>query len=398
MSESAAEAALHTPGEKTAAALDRALSVTCTCGHPRCCFRRCGRLAGVLWATADAFVITEALKDARALAQELAATATSKRQVEENQAACLRVARWCLQTLARADTAPSGDTADLLVNGERVSLRAAFLNASPLLSGSFGSWRGRAADDPLQLLAPDSCEWWWNAETLVLLERAVLDVELGPILSCDSSASATQARSCTRLWKLAFAFLSGPVSSAAESHTECALVVEAESRLLEWLKAQSFTFADVSDKASSERKERVDLALDLLSVDESGALRTAAATRLAFVAPRLIHLSKGGQKSPECAAAICRALNGLSPALQHDVVAQKGVDNEDLVHDGQWILATLKLAALARCTTGCQAIVDKCIMLLGLRYPMLLRIFRAPSPPQYWSNVRVLVYKSEGPA
>ena len=138
---------------------------------------RCGTLPGVVNAGLNELIaMIHAEHTAAAKAQE--AHALSQKALAESGRAVHAVARWCVQTVTRAP-ACGEEVVTLCVNDdERVTLRCAFLEASPLMA-TF-RWRGREADsaDPLVLRAPDGGEWWWNAATLLAAERALLHLEL----------------------------------------------------------------------------------------------------------------------------------------------------------------------------------------------------------------------------
>lgn len=310
-------------------------------------------LPGVVNAGVDELLSQLNAEQAKLKAEQTAAAearevqALSLKAADDSARAVLAVARWCVQTVTRAP-ACDAEVVTLRVNDERVALRCAFLAASPLMAAF--NWRGREADsaDPLVLRAPDGGEWWWNAETLIAAERALLDIELDWLKLSPDVHTTRDVLPMVKLYKLFFAFFPG-------DNEPVELI---EQVLIAWLRAQkSFTSADVlEDNLALDAP--LCLAIELLHADESRAVREAAATRVACAAPALLTL-KDSTGSDAWAQECCHALSREGTATLKAVCAKS--DSSSRV-EGVLLLAKAAMSA------GCDAVIEACLDALAKRY------------------------------
>lgn len=281
-----------------------------------------------------------------------ASHATALKAAEDSARSVLAASRWCVQTVVRAPACGS-EVVTLRVDEERVTLRRAFLDASPLFAAF--SWHGREADsaDPLVLRAPDGAAWWWNAETMVAAEQTLLDIELEWLTPCPDLHSTLDVLPMVKLWKLLFAFFPSDASLSNEP------VEQIERTLIDWLRAQkAFNSADVQAEGLS-LDSPLGLAIELLHADESRAVREAAARCVAAAAPALLLRKDGsGLRSDACAEECCRALSSEAAATLKTVC---GRDNNSAV-EGLLFLAKAAISA------DCVPVKDACLDALVTRY------------------------------
>lgn len=225
-------------------------------------------------------------------------------------------ARWAVHAVARSPASDVSERVALLVGDDdaRVSLSVTFVLASPLLSAC--EWRTRGADsaDPLKLRAPDGAGWWWNAETLSMAERTLMDADtdwLRVVPPAKYADGTQEVLPVVRLWKLLFAFFPGDKARPNE------LVEALEPLVRAWLDQQPAIWpTHCCTKSQTAVREDVlaydaplGLALALLSADESPAVRRAAARLVTSVVPMLLERGYGrGLRTVACAQQCCTVM------------------------------------------------------------------------------------------